>query len=392
MSSLATIIRTYFFKLPWMVLMAEKINGILKHIGKRQFAVRTLERSYRRGVNEIMVLPNLVQKYNLTEGTAVYGETERRKGKRVLKSIETLGGLAPEVFNDRLHFSNLVAVDPYERFDLGCSGQESMRIVDLIAPIGKGTRQLIVSPPKAGKTVLLEQIVQAIRQCSPDSRVIVLLVDERPEEVTHFRRSVEGAEVVASTSDHNADEHAELSELILAHVQTELECGREVVLLIDSLTRMGRAFNNRTRGRGRQRGHTMSGGLEAGILEVPRRLFGLARSIENGGSITIIATCLINTGSRMDQLIFEEFKGTGNSEIVLDRSLAEARVFPAIDIPASGTRKEAVLYNEAHSQGLITLRRVLSNYGSRDATVALFKLLKKYPTNEEFLESMSAQS
>ena len=216
----------------------------------------------------------------------------------------------------------------------------------------------------------------------------MLLVDERPEEVTHFRRAVEGAEVVASTSDHSADEHVELTKLILAHVQTELECGHEVVLLIDSLTRLARAFNNSIRGRSASRRHTMSGGLEAGILEVPRRLFGLARNIENGGSITIIATCLINTGSRMDQLIFEEFKGTGNSEIVLDRSLAEARIFPAIDLPASGTRKEAKLYSQDHSNGLATLRRVLSNYGTRGAMDSLFKLLKKYPTNEEFLENM----
>jgi transcription termination factor Rho len=265
-----------------------------------------------------------------------------------------------------------------------------MRIVDLIAPIGKGTRQLIVSPPKAGKTILLEQTVQAIRRCSPESRVIVLLIDERPEEVTHFRRAVEGAEVVASASDYGADQHAELAELMLAHVQTELECGRQIVLLIDSLTRMGRAFNNRTRRGGAPRHHTMSGGLEAGILEVPRRLFGLARKIENGGSVTIVATCLIDTGSRMDQLIFEEFKGTGNSEIVLDRSLAEARIFPAINIPASGTRKEAKLYSDDQTRGLATLRRVLSNYGPRDAMEALFKLLKRYANNAEFLESLCA--
>jgi transcription termination factor Rho len=298
--------------------------------------------------------------------------------------------MEPEDFYKRSRFNDLVAVDPNERFDLGASGAESMRIVDLIAPIGKGTRQLIVSPPKAGKTILLEQIVQAIRQCSPESRIIVLLVDERPEEVTHFRRAVEGAEVVASTSDHSADEHAELAELMLAHIQTELECGREIVLLIDSLTRMGRAFNNRVRRRSAPRRQTMTGGLEAGILEVPRRLFGLARNIEGGGSATIIATCLINTGSRMDQLIFEEFKGTGNSEIVLDRSLAEARIFPAIDIPASGTRKEAKLYSDEDTRGLATLRRVLSNYESKGAMDALFKLLQKYPTNKEFLESMSA--
>jgi transcription termination factor Rho len=183
----------------------------------------------------------------------------------------------------------------------------------------------------------------------------------------------------------------ELTELILAHVQTELECGREVVLLIDSLTRLGRAFNN-SQPRRATRGHTMSGGLEAGILEVPRRLFGLARNIENGGSVTIIATCLINTGSRMDQLIFEEFKGTGNSEIILDRSLAESRIFPAIDIPASGTRKEAKLYSRDHTQGLATLRRVLSGYGTREAMGSLFKLLNRYPANQEFLDSMCSGS
>ncbi|MFC1766167.1 transcription termination factor Rho, partial [Planctomycetota bacterium] len=272
------------------------------------------------------------------------------------------------------------------------NSDRSMRIVDLIAPIGKGTRQLIVAPPKAGKTVLLEQIVTAMIKDSPDARILVFLVDERPEEVTHFQRAVEGVEVIASTSDHTADEHTDLAELILAHVQVELECGREIVLVIDSLTRLGRAFNNRTRrGRGRAtRGHTMSGGLEAGVMEIPRRLFGLARNIEDGGSATIVATCLVDTGSRMDQLIFEEFKGTGNSEIVLDRALAEARVFPAIDIPASGTRKEAKLYTEQETQGLTTLRRVLSSYGRREAVEALFKLLDKYPTNDAFLASMCA--
>ena len=370
--------------------MADIITGIVKRIGKQQFAVRTAKRSYRPAGAEVMVHPDVARRFTLTEGTVVTGQTERRKGRARLVSIETLGGRPPEAFGKRPRFTDLVAVDPHERFDLGASGAESMRIVDLIAPIGKGTRQLIVSPPKAGKTVLLEQIVHAISHCSPESRVIVLLVDERPEEVTHFRRAVEGAEVVASTSDHSANEHVELAELMLAHVQTELECGREIVLLIDSLTRVGRAFNNKTRGRSAPRRQTMSGGLEAGILEVPRRLFGLARNVENGGSVTIVATCLINTGSRMDQLIFEEFKGTGNSEIVLDRALAEARIFPAIDIPASGTRKEAKLYSDDQTRGLATLRRVLSNYGTRDAMGSLFKLLKKYPDNAEFLKSMCA--
>ena len=368
--------------------MADTTTGILKRLKKQQFAVRSPDRSYRPGPVEVMVHRDLTHRLALTEGATVTGQLERKRGGPRLVSIESLGGMTPESFRERPCFTDLVAIDPHERFDLGRCGQESMRIVDLIAPIGKGTRQLIVSPPKAGKTVLQEQIVRAIRQCSPESRIIVLLVDERPEEVTQFRRVVEGVEVVASANDHSANEHAELSELILAHVQTELECGREVVLLIDSLTRVARAFNNRTRGRSAPRRHTMSGGLEAGILEVPRRLFGLARNIENGGSVTIIATCLINTGSRMDQLIFEEFKGTGNSEIVLDRSLAEARIFPAINIPASGTRKETRLYSQDHTRGLSTLRRVLSNYGARGAMDSLFKLLEKYPTNEEFLESM----
>jgi transcription termination factor Rho len=335
-----------------------------------------------------MVHPDITRRFGLAEGASVTGQVERKKGKFRLVSIESLGGMPPEAFCKRPRFTDLVAVDPHERFDLGACGQESMRIVDLIAPIGKGTRQLIVSPPKAGKTVMLEQIVQAVNHCSPQSRVIVLLVDERPEEVTHFRRAVQCAEVVARTNDHSANEHVELTELILAHVQMELECGREVVLLIDSLTRVARAFNSATRRRGAPRGHTMSGGLEAGVMEVPRRLFGLARNIENGGSVTVIATCLIDTGSRMDQLIFEEFKGTGNSEIVLDRSMAEARIFPAINIPASGTRKEAKLYSRNQSRGLSTLRRVLSNYGARGAMDSLFKLLKKYPDNGEFLEHM----
>jgi len=370
--------------------MSDTITGILKLVGNRQMAIRSADSSYRPGPGEVKVGPDMVGRFGLIEGAIVTGQTEQKKGKARLVSIESVGGMRPEDFRKRPRLADLVAIDPHERFNLGASSQESMRIVDLIAPIGKGTRQLIVSPPKAGKTILLEQIVTAIHQCCPESRIIVLLIDERPEEVTHFRRAVEGAEVVASASDNSANEHAELAELMLAHVQTELECGNEVVLLIDSLTRLGRAFNNRTRGRGTPRRHTMSGGLEAGILEVPRRLFGLARNVENGGSVTIIATCLINTGSRMDQLIFEEFKGTGNSEIVLDRSLAEGRIFPAIDIPASGTRKEVRLYSQDHSNGLATLRRVLSNYGTRDAMEALFKLLKKYPTNEEFLESMCA--
>jgi transcription termination factor Rho len=327
------------------------------------------------------------------EGASVTGTTERKKGKNRLVTIESIGGIPPEDFRKRKHYSELTAIDPDERFDLGASEEISMRIVDLIAPMGKGTRGLIVSPPKAGKTMMLEQIVKAVIAVSPESRAIVLLLDERPEEVTSFRRSVEGAEVLSSTSDHTADEHVDLAQMVLNNVQVGLECGQDIVLVIDSLTRLGRAFNNSTRGRGRNSrggGHTMSGGLASGVLEIPRRLFGLARNIEGGGSVTIIATCLVDTGSRMDQLIFEEFKGTGNSEIILDRNLAEARVFPAINIPASGTRKETKLYSQEQSQGLTTLRKVLSSYKPRDATLALFKLMERYASNDEFLDSMAA--
>ena len=370
-------------------MSAKPIAGILKRINKNQFAVRRAEQSYRSGPKELMVSNSLIKRYRLVEGASVTGHLERVKGKLTLTEIETLGGLKPDAFVKRQGFKDLVAVDPHERFDLGACGTNSMRIIDLIAPIGKGTRQLIVSPPKAGKTVLLEQIVEAIEHCSPQTRTIVLLIDERPEEVTLFRRAVSNAEVIASTIDNKTEEHVELARLMLAHVQIELECGRDVVLVIDSLTRLARAFNNQGR-RGGSRGNTMSGGLEAGVLEIPRRLFGLARNIENGGSLTIIATCLVDTGSRMDQLIFEEFKGTGNSEVILDRSLAEARIFPAINIPASGTRKEAQLYTEDQTRGLATLRKVLSSYHQRQATEAMFKLLDKFPDNTQFLKSMAA--
>ncbi len=371
--------------------MPNEITGIVKRINNQTFVLRQMERSLRPGPQEIIIPTGLVRKCGLVQGAMIVGETQRQKGKTRVSKINTICGLAPEAFQARKSYSKLVAIDPEERFNLGESGETGMRMIDLIAPVGKGSRQLIVSPPKAGKTVMLEQIALAIQAQSPESHTVVLLLDERPEEVTGFRRSVpESVDVLASTSDHSADEHAELAELTLSLVQTELECGKQVVLLIDSLTRIGRAFNNRIKGRSRHKGHTMSGGLESGVLEIPRRLFGLARNIENGGSVTIIATCLINTGSRMDQLIFEEFKGTGNSEIILDRNLAESRIFPAVDIPASGTRKESRLYSEDESHGLTTLRRVLSSYSQRNAVVALQKLMTRYSTNQAFLESMTA--
>ena len=285
----------------------------------------------------------------------------------------------------RVRFDRLVAIDPQDRFHLGASGDTSMRAVDLVAPIGKGTRGLIVSPPKAGKTTMLSKIAAAIGTIAPETRVIALLIDERPEEVTYFRRGVD-AEVVASSSDQPTREHLALLELMLAHIRTELECGRDVVVLLDSLTRLARAFNLENRGHGR----SLSGGLEAGALEIPRRFFGLARNVEGGGSVTIIASILVDTGSRMDQVIFEEFKATGNSEIVLDRALAEAYIFPAINISASGTRREERLYSAEEMPRLRSLRRSLAGYQPREALLALLKLIDQYPTNDALLRSLPA--
>lgn len=365
--------------------MTEMTSGILKRTGKGEGVLRDLSRPYQSRTHDIRVSARLMQKYNLAEGAALAGPVREGKTGRELGAIETVCGLTPDAFQARPSYRQLIAIDPCERFHLAVTGETSMRIVDLIAPIGKGTRGLIVSPPKAGKTRLLEQIAKAIHSDDPNTRIIVLLIDERPEEVTFFRRAVQ-AEVIASSSDQSVREHVTLSELMMAHIRTELECGHNVVVLVDSLTRMGRSFN--LKGTARGRGRTLSGGLEAGALEIPRRFFGLARNIEDGGSVTIIATALIDTGSRMDDFIFQEFKGTGNSEIVLDRSLAQAYLFPAINLAASGTRKIELLYGADDLNRITMLQRYLAGRRPQEALVALLGLLEKYPTNEELLQNI----
>ena len=252
--------------------------------------------------DSVFVPAKLIRDYSLPQGATVTGPVRRGKKGPQLTTVEAVCGLAPEEFQKRTPFRRLIAIDPCERFKLATTGETSMRLIDLVAPIGKGTRGLIVAPPKAGKTMLLEQIARAIRTTEPETRLIVLLIDERPEEVTHLRRAVAGAEIFASSSDQPVREHIELSELMLAHIRTELECGCDVVVLVDSLTRLVRAFNLKGARAGRSR--TLSGGVEAEALQIPRRFFGLARNIENGGSVTILATILIDTGSRMDQFIF----------------------------------------------------------------------------------------
>jgi transcription termination factor Rho len=334
---------------------------------------------------EIHVPARLMRTHHLVRGATVAGPVQDGRPRPQLTAVQSVCGLSPDAFQERTPFEQLVPIDPSERFHLADSGDPGMRIVDLVAPIGKGTRGLIVSPPKAGKTLLLEQMAQAIRAGDPETRLIVLLIDERPEEVTFFRRAVD-AEVFASSADRSLREHVALAELMLAHIRIELECGRDIVVLVDSLTRMARTYN--LQGSRRGRGRSLSGGLEAGAMEIPRRFFGLARNIENGGSVTILATVLIDTDSRLDQVIFEEFKGTGNSELILDRSLAEARIFPAINVTVSGTRKAHLLYPPDEYDRLVRLQRALAQRPPKQALTALLQLLEKHATNEALLQAI----
>ena len=363
--------------------MSETAQGVLVLVSRHDGELRDPARSFRPDRNDVRVPARLIHAHRLPEGAELVGPVRRGRHGPELRAVETICGLSPEEFTARPALDRLTAIDPVERFPLAAGGDLSMRIVDLIAPIGRGSRALIVSPPKAGKTMLLMSFAQALRRAEPDARIIALLVDERPEEVTYFRRSVD-VQVLASSKDHSPAEHVRLVEITLGHVRTELECGRNVILLVDSLTRMARAFNVGTRGSGR----TMSGGLEAGVLEVPRRFLGLARNIEDGGSVTIIATVLVDTGSRMDELIFQEFKGTGNSEIVLDRTLAEARIFPAIDLVRSGTRREELLLPPDEAQRVAMLRRVLAGRKPLSAMRSLLKTLEPHATNESFLANI----
>lgn len=362
--------------------MSELITGVVKKTSNGGFVLRNPACSFRPNGREVVIPSSLMQQCNLVEGARLEATTRTDRGLRRLDSVKSVCGLTVEQFNKRTPYRELTAISPYQRFDLEKGGELAMRIVDLIAPIGKGTRGLIVSPPKAGKTTLLLQIAKGILAADPNAEVIVLLIDERPEEITYFKRGIEGATVVASSIDQTVQEHIELAEILLANIKVQLECGRDIVILVDSITRMGRAFNRKGSGTGR----TMSGGLEAGVLEIPRRFLGMARKIEQGGSVTIIATALINTGSRMDQLIFEEFKGTGNSEIILSRTLAEQRLFPAIDLAASGTRVDEALWGPEKIKKIANLRKGLANQRPAEALNTLMTVLRKYPANSELLD------
>ena len=361
--------------------MSTPVSGILEIDPKRFGFVRPISHGIVRDASNPYVSGSLIAKYNLREGVLLQGTAEERKGKSPeLTAIATVNGMTPGAWSRVREFSAHEVVSPSESLRLEGKGSDrAMRVVDLFCPIGKGQRALIVSPPKAGKTMLMQQLAFAISRQNADIDLLVLLIDERPEEVTDMRRSIKG-EVFASSSDSERGDHVRLAQLVLEYARRKAESNRDVVLLLDSLTRLGRAFNIHQKSSGR----TMSGGVDIRALEIPKRIFGAARKLEDGGSLTIIATALIETGSRMDELIFQEFKGTGNMELVLERDIANERIFPAINLGASGTRREELLFGSATGQHQ-ALRRSIARMPPREAMLSVLKLIEQFPTNELLL-------
>jgi transcription termination factor Rho len=351
--------------------------------------LRSPQNSYLPGPDDIYISPSQIRLFNLKTGDTVYGQTRSPKeGERffALLRIETVNFDEPRVAQTRVPFENLTPLYPNEKLRLETVSTEvSTRIVDLFAPIGKGQRLLIVAPPKAGKTILMQKIANAITTNNPEVYLIVLLIDERPEEVTEMERAIKG-EVISSTFDEQATRHVQVAEMVLEKAKRLVEHKRDVVILLDSITRLARAYNQTVQTSGK----VLSGGVDSNALFKPKRFFGAARNVEEGGSLTIISTALIETGSRMDEVIFEEFKGTGNSEIDLDRKLAERRLFPAINIKKSGTRKEELLLTENELQKIWILRKVLNPMEDVDITELILDRMKKSKTNEAFLASMNA--
>ena len=364
-----------------------EVCGVLQVTDAGHGCLRSSSNDYNPAQTDPVVPRELVQEMQLETGLELAGlavaDPNPGRGPWLLK-IGTINGEAPENYSERTLFKNLVAEDPTERIRLEVSGDElSTRVVDLIAPIGKGQRCLVVAPPKAGKTVLLQKIAHSISENHPEIHLIVLLVDERPEEVTDMRRNVNG-EVIASSSDEMARNHVQIAEVVLERAKRLVEYGRDVVVLLDSITRLSRAYNTEQRSSGR----VLSGGIDARTMEKPRRFFGAARKAHEGGSLTVIGTALIDTGSRMDEVIFQEFKGTGNTEIVMDRGLFDRRIFPAIDISASGTRKEEKLFTPDEYKMVTLLRRALAPLKPAEAMHVLTQRLEKFDGNASFLAEM----
>jgi transcription termination factor Rho len=355
--------------------------------------MRSAQANYLPGPDDIYISPSQIRRFSLKTGDTVEGPIRSPKdGERyfALLKVNTINFEDPEKIRHKIHFDNLTPLYPDERLKLeydfpeGKKRDLSPRVMDLVSPIGKGQRGLIVAPPRTGKTVLLQNIAHSITANHPECFLIVLLIDERPEEVTDMQRSVKG-EVIASTFDEPAVRHVQVAEMVIEKAKRLVEHGRDVVILLDSITRLGRAYNTVVPSSGK----VLTGGVDANALQRPKRFFGAARNIEEGGSLTIIATALIDTGSRMDEVIFEEFKGTGNSEIVLDRKVADKRVYPAMDIMKSGTRKEDLLVDKSQLQKIYVLRRILAPMGTTDAIEFLIDKLKQVKDNQAFFDSMN---
>ncbi len=354
--------------------------------------LRSPDANYLAGPDDIYVSPSQIRKFTLRTGDTVEGQIRSPKeGERyfALVKVNTINFEDPEKARHKVHFDNLTPLYPEQRFEMETGDPTrkdySSRVIDIVAPLGKGQRGLIVAPPRTGKTVLLQNIAHSITANHPECYLIVLLIDERPEEVTDMQRSVKG-EVISSTFDEPAARHVQVAEMVIEKAKRLVEHGRDVVILLDSITRLGRAYNTVVPSSGK----VLTGGVDANALQRPKRFFGAARNIEEGGSLTIIATALIDTGSRMDEVIFEEFKGTGNSEIILDRKVADKRVFPAIDILRSGTRKEELLVRPDMLKKTYVLRRILNPMGTVDAIEFLLDKLRQTKTNSDFFDSMNA--
>ncbi len=367
-------------------------DGVLEVLQDGFGFLRSPEANYLPGPDDIYVSPDVIRQYSLRTGDTVEGVIQaplENENYFAITKVEKINFGDPEKAKHKVAFENLTPLYPNERLKMEVEDptikDKTARVIDLVAPIGKGQRSLIVAPPRTGKTVILQNIANSIERNHPEVYLIVLLIDERPEEVTDMQRSVKG-EVVSSTFDEPATRHVAVSEMVIEKAKRLVEHKRDVVILLDSITRLGRAFNTVVPSSGK----VLTGGVDANALQRPKRFFGAARNIEEGGSLTIIATALIETGSRMDEVIFEEFKGTGNSEIVLDRKVADKRVFPAIDILKSGTRKEDLLVDPRDLQKTFVLRRILNPMGTTDAIEFLLSKLKQTKTNAEFFDSMNA--
>ncbi|HJU06155.1 MAG TPA: transcription termination factor Rho [Nitrospiraceae bacterium] len=364
-------------------------EGVLETLPDGFGFLRAPDSNYLPGPDDIYISPSQIRRFNLRTGDIVSGQIRPPKESEryfALLKVEKVNFEDPEVARDKILFDNLTPLYPEERINLEFDPEEyCTRVMDLTTPIGKGQRGLIVAAPRTGKTMLLQAIARAVLKNHPEVMLIVLLIDERPEEVTDWQRQVRAAEVISSTFDEPAQRHAQVAEMVLEKAKRLVEHKRDVVILLDSITRLARAYNTIAPPSGK----VLSGGLDSNALQRPKRFFGAARNIENGGSLTIMATALVDTGSRMDDVIFEEFKGTGNMEVHLDRRLADKRIFPAIDISQSGTRKEELLVDRDRLNKMWILRKVLSPLGTMEAMEFLMDKIGGTKTNQEFLQSMN---